>query len=158
MNSLETAWLGLGHTPKHSQDTLFGSQHFTAGEDIGIKLSSQLKGNVRGIGLKITKANDILIPPMEYIALEFDEHGLSKVRSTSTREFPALSGDAPPLTDHEAITAILSDGAMTVAAIAQSTGKTPASCRTTIFRHHDDYVKIPGNPVKWGLATETRIA
>ena len=154
MISLGTSWIGIGHTPKHNSETLFGSMHFEAGQDVGIKISSDLKGSTRGVALQVVKANDIMIPPVQYIALEFGADGLSGFRATNTREFPALSGETKAMTDHETIMALLSDGAMNMKEIARACGKTQAIIRTTISRHPSDYVKLSGAPTKWGLATQ----
>lgn len=154
MNSLETAWLGIGHTPKHNPDTLFGSMHFEAGEDIGIKVTSDLKDNVRGIAMQVVKANDIQIPPVRYLALEFDQEGLARVRNTTTSEFPALAGEDKPMTDHETLQAVLRDGAMSVAELAKASGKPEGQVRVTINRHTQDYVRLPGTLAMWGLRVE----
>jgi hypothetical protein len=84
-------WVALAHTPRQDEGHAFGSQMLDAGEDIGVQLLTQLSNNGRlGIGLKVVKANDIAIPPLQVLAYSFDEYGLSGARLAKTGEFPEI--------------------------------------------------------------------
>jgi hypothetical protein len=93
MNSLDCAWLAVGHPPRDNKNHLYGSMMFSAGEDIGIQVLSERQDTTRGMALKVVKANDITFPPVAYLALEFaeDESGLTDIRIASREEFPELT-------------------------------------------------------------------
>ncbi len=91
LSGLCDSWLALGHTPRASEDHVFGSIHFDAGADIVLQLSScQTEDGTLGVALQITKANDIPIYPQQIWAYEFGECGLINVRRAKSGEFPEL--------------------------------------------------------------------
>ena len=96
MNSLGRSWFAVGHTAKTNSDEVFGSVHWMAGADLGIKLTSERNGQTLGLALEVTKANDIAYPPISYLALEFTEPNddgdshLVAIRSASRNEFPGI--------------------------------------------------------------------
>ena len=85
-------WAAIGHTPRADSNHLFGSVHFDAGEDIGVKVASEVREKTVGIALEIVKANDIGHYPTQYIALEFDalNRPLSRIRAAKGSDFPDL--------------------------------------------------------------------
>jgi hypothetical protein len=87
LNRLCPTWIALGHTPRADEKHVYGSVHFDAGMDIGIQLLSQTQDLLTGIGLQVTKANDIRLPPLQVIALEWGEEGLREIRPARKREF-----------------------------------------------------------------------
>ena len=89
MNSMGT-WLALGHTPRADATHMFGSTHYDAGQDLGIKLMSERRDSTLGISLTGVKANDIPLPRPFFMALEFDSYGLSAIRTAKGMEFPNL--------------------------------------------------------------------
>lgn len=97
MNSICQTWFAIGHTARDSGDHIFGSQHFDAGADLTVKLSSDQRNNLLGIRLEIKKANDIRRPAPEYIALEFsdttEDSELVDIRPAREYEFPELDAD-----------------------------------------------------------------
>jgi hypothetical protein len=81
-------WVALAHTPRQDEGHQYGSQMFDAGEDIGLQLLHQLTNNgTLGIGLKMVKANDVPIAPLQVLAYDFDQYGLSGVRAAKRGEF-----------------------------------------------------------------------
>ena len=88
-------WVAIGHTSRAESDHVFGSQHFDAGTDLAVKVSSQRNGSTLGVALAITKANDL--PPVEPRILSFgfaeDGSGLEYITSGSKAEFPELLAD-----------------------------------------------------------------
>lgn len=69
------------------------SQMFDAAADMTVQLLSQRKlDGTLGVGLQVTKANDIAFPEMAIWALEFDRHGLSEFRVARHGEFPDVEG------------------------------------------------------------------
>ena len=90
LNQLQCAWFAIGHTPRAEDTHIYGSVHFEAGEDIGIRMISQETKEGLGIGLEVTKANDIAKPPKAFYMLTFDSMGLSRISSAKETDFPDL--------------------------------------------------------------------
>ena len=92
MNSFGT-WIAIGHTPRADSDHVYGSQHFDAGQDIGIKVSSERKDNLLGVALRITKANDIPPEPIKILVFKFadDGIGLEHIGLADYNLFPSLA-------------------------------------------------------------------
>ncbi len=82
------SWLGLAHTPRQSEDHIFGGVHFDAGADVIVQLLSQSLDNGKlGLGLKTTKANDFRPAPLSIMALEFGDLELEAIRPAKEHEF-----------------------------------------------------------------------
>jgi len=94
MNGFGT-WIAIGHTPRADSDHVYGSQHFDAGQDIGIKVSSERKENLLGVALRVTKANDIPPVPMKILVFKFadDGFGLENIGLADQALFPTLLSD-----------------------------------------------------------------
>ena len=90
LNSLETAWLAIGHTPRTDPTHVFGGILFDAGADIVIQLNSTQSETALGVSLQVVKANDIRKAPMQKLAYEFDDYGLRLARFAKANEFPEL--------------------------------------------------------------------
>ena len=92
LNSWGT-WIGIGHAPRATTDHSYGSIHFEAGQDIGVKVGSETRGNKVGIRMEITKMNDARMPAPEYYALVFAEDGSGLVgfERSNERAFPELA-------------------------------------------------------------------
>jgi len=93
LNAFEVAWLAIGHTPRGDETHLFGSQMFDAAADVMLgMMTERAEDGTLGVGLKVSKANDMPWPPMQTWAYEFNEFGLCKVRSANDGEFWDLEG------------------------------------------------------------------
>jgi len=93
MHGLEPPWwAAVGHTPRASNNHIFGTVMFDAGMDVGVQISKENKDNRLGIRLEITDANDIGRFTPENLALEFDgpEGPLSNMRDAMDFEFSEL--------------------------------------------------------------------
>ena len=96
LNRFEIAWLALAHTARTKDKNLtdqhiFGSTMFDAGADIVVQLHSANSSETsKGVGLIVTKANDIAHPPMEVLSYRFDDFGLVGVKRSSVKEHPRL--------------------------------------------------------------------
>ena len=90
INSYGCAWLAIGHPPRGDDSHVFGSTHFEAGEDIGIRLKGQRKDREVGISLTCVKANDIAFPPVLTYRLGFDDFGLTTIKSADISDFEDL--------------------------------------------------------------------
>ena len=92
LNNLCPTWMAIGHSPRGDDSHLFGGVHFDAAADVMIRLSSERQANSLGIGLDITKGNDLPDFPTEYLALDFDgETGLVNIRHPGNMEFTELA-------------------------------------------------------------------
>ncbi len=141
-NALGVAMLWIGHTPRADESHLFGSTMFRNGADIEVRLHSQSRENVMGLGLEITKANDVRPRPMQVLALEFDDAGLKGVRRSSLGEFPELDANRAP-TMAEIIEAyLLENKASTPIQIAKDLGLNPSSVRPLLHREKERFVAI----------------
>lgn len=88
MNRLCPSWAALGHTPRADDSHVFGGIHFDAAADLCVQLISQQEdGGPLGIGLNITKDNDVGKRPLWIGALEFSDTGLMLARPARPGEF-----------------------------------------------------------------------
>lgn len=92
LNGLCPTWLALAHTPRQDSSHIYGGIHFDAGADVLVQLVSERKESTLGVGLQVTKANDIALAPLRVWAYEFDDYGLSSVRNAKRAEFLELEG------------------------------------------------------------------
>lgn len=90
LNRICPSWLAIGHTPRENSDHIYGSVHFDAGVDVAVQLKSERRGNVLGITMTVTKANDMARPRPETYALTFNEGGLVSIENADATDFPAL--------------------------------------------------------------------
>lgn len=94
MNRLCPTWVGIAHTPRATDDHVFGSVHFDAGADVMAKLvSQQEQTGPLGIGLEVVKGNDLPRSwfKLQKFALEMsEEQGLVGVRKARDGEFPEV--------------------------------------------------------------------
>jgi hypothetical protein len=90
LNALGPTWLAIGHTPRKDESHVFGSQQYDAAADVAVKIISQRRGPVLGVGLQIVKENDIGPTDIGKLAFQFDGHGLHEVRKANHDEFAVL--------------------------------------------------------------------
>jgi len=90
LNSLCATWVALAHTPRADDSHIFGTMMFTAGADVEIRLTAQAQASVTGIGMEVTKINDLPKPPMSIHAFYWGPAGLEDIRPARTHEFPEL--------------------------------------------------------------------
>lgn len=129
MNGLCRSWCALAHTPRADETHLYGSVHFDAGMDIGVRLTTQLadEGLIVGVALAVTKANDGRVggKPLIY-AMEFDDTGLCGVREPRPGEFLELEFGGKKLAPSELMRQyLLSVGFACASEICEATGIRP---------------------------------
>ena len=126
MNGVGT-WIAIGHTPRADSDHVYGSQHFDAGQDIGIKVSSERKDNLLGVALRVTKANDIPPVPLKILVFQFreDGHGLENIGLADHHLFPTLLADKK-LSAIESLIAFMGDEEWTTTDVSSQLGLTPS--------------------------------
>jgi hypothetical protein len=109
LNAMCPAWVGLAHTPRSDESHLYGGVHFEAGADIvACLLSQQEDDGPLGIGLQITKQNDVGRTPQWLMRLDFNGFGLSSVRPARPGEFTEIESGARK-TNKEQIREYLAD-------------------------------------------------
>lgn len=123
LNEMVGSWLAIGHTSRADSTHVFGSQMFDAAADVIVQVKSQAVGEEKlGIGLQVTKANDIPRAPFRRLALCFDKHGLSEMREAEENEFPELTGAVPVSLAGEVFQYLLEVGKASPSQIATDTG------------------------------------
>lgn len=152
MNSFERTWLGIGHTPRASDDHIFGSIMFDAGEDVGIKLTTDAQGESIGIGLQIVKNNHGPKTRMEVLALDFSDQGLTGIRKAKSGEFVELLL-TKKATRVEKLEAYVSEVGSTTATLAAEKTGIPRPDVSTMLKNDGRFVALPkqGKEQLYGL-------
>jgi hypothetical protein len=125
LSSLSDTWMAIGHCPRGDSTHIFGSALFEAGQDIGVKLKSQLAqdSDSLGIALEVNKGNDMPPVKMKLMALDFDRIGLTRVREARDYEFPDLLAGGKPASIETQVYDLLRDAeTMTASTIADVLG------------------------------------
>ena len=124
LSALSSTWLVLAHSPRADDTHAFGSQMFDAAADLTVKLTAQTAGDgwSTGIGLEVMKANDIRKPPMGVHVLEWNDSGLSGMRSGSHSEFAELEGARHQSKEDLAQRYLLQVGEATAGQVAEELG------------------------------------
>ena len=130
-NTCET-WLGLAHAPRADATHVYGSVHFDAGADIVIQQVSESHERTLGIGLNITKANDVGKHPMKVLGYEFDDIGLKRIWMPQASEFPELMLARPMSTNDEVFDYLSDTDAATAGDIAIALGKSRSMISTIL--------------------------
>tara|TARA_R110002020_G_scaffold449253_2_gene662308 strand:+ start:3512 stop:4747 length:1236 start_codon:yes stop_codon:yes gene_type:complete len=99
MNNSCDTWFGLAHSPRNDSSHVYGSIHFDAGADIVVQQVSESKEDMLGIGLNITKANDVGKSAISTLGFGFDDLGLNKIWMPKSHEFPELMEARPESTE-----------------------------------------------------------
>jgi len=118
LNRVCPTWAAIGHTPRDDSTHVFGSIMFEAGADVMVQLLSQSTMSKMGIGLQMTKANDMPLSPLEVFALEFSPVGLKEVRRAKASEFPELAAGRKMSLKEEVIEYLLNVGKASATDIA----------------------------------------
>ena len=138
LNNTCDTWLGLAHAPRGDSTHVYGSVHFDAGADIVIQQVSEAHEKSLGIGLNITKANDVGKKPMMVLGYEFDDIGLTKIWFPKASEFPELMLSRPVSTADEVHDYLSEVDKATAGEIAMSLGKS-RSMISSILNSDDRY-------------------
>lgn len=141
LNRLCPTWLAIAHTPRADESHVYGSVHFEAGEDVGVRLASQQVDGTLGVALEVVKANDFKPPPPYFLALQFGEDGLEFVRRAQPSEFPELTTGKPPNMKQLAKDYLLSVGDATATQTADALGLNRSNV-SAMFAQDSDFVKV----------------
>lgn len=142
LSSLCDSWLALGHTPRASEEHIYGSVLFEAGADIVVQLRSQVIENKLGIGYEITKSNDLPQIKQKVFAFEFSDWQLTAVRVAKPFEFPEIEVKAKSNMLAEIKDFILSQDSAeaTATEIEEATGYNRANI-SKLLNHQSEFVK-----------------
>ena len=160
LNSTASTWVALAHTPRGDSDHQFGSIMFDAGEDIGIKLSSETRliGDTQtlGVSLIIMKANDIPKGQVSYLAFEFADGELQIVRGAEKGEFIKLVLEQARSDEQKVIDYLSEEMKGTATKIAAATGVHRVNV-STILTAGKRFIRIGRDKdgVWYGLKAET---
>lgn len=141
LNWIAPTWLAIAHTPRATEDHAYGSIHFDAGVDIGVKLSSDRSESTLVICLRVVKANDIAVPKPQLLRLQFGAEGLQHVGVADPTEFPELLGQQGSGRLERLVEYLREHGPTTATEAAQATGIARPHV-VDIFRHSGRFVKL----------------
>ena len=157
LNSLCPTWLAIAHTPRSDESHVYGSVFFDAGADITVRLVSEQKdgSSPLGIGLQVTKANDIGKPPMDSIAIDFNAIGPTGVRKASLSEFPELASGRPVSRSDEIYQFVLEMGEVTASMVTEKLHIDRSSV-SHILNNDKRFVQLPksGRERWFGIRTD----
>ena len=152
LNNLSPTWLSLGHTPRSDDTHVFGSVHFTAGADLEVRLLSQSQNGTTGIGLQVTKANDLPKVPMFVFALDWAADGLKALRPATLGEFPELVSGKERSLGEEVAEYLRAAGLASATEVANELGRARQNVATLLSRDpRFTRVRKDGKDVLYGL-------
>jgi biotin operon repressor len=122
LNALGVAWLALAHTPRADPEHAYGSIMQDAAADIVVRLVSQSLETKLGVGLQVTKANDLGKVPMSIMCLEFANGQLQTVRKARSGEFADIEAERPRSLSEQIMELLLDVGQLTASQVAQELG------------------------------------
>jgi hypothetical protein len=140
LNALAPTWALAAHTPRADVSHVFGSQMFDAAADICVQLLSQPGLEVSGLGLQVTKVNDIPLAPLKVLALEWAAGGLARVRLARNGEFSEIEAGRKVSLVQQVIELLLLRGAMDCDRIAYELGSSRPYINT-IVKHDERFVE-----------------
>jgi hypothetical protein len=82
-----SGWLGIGHTSKANESSMFGTVMFQASADIEVRLRSQAKEKELGVKLEIASSNHTSKIASMTLAFEYEGDALVSARKANEGEF-----------------------------------------------------------------------
>lgn len=157
LNSLCPTWVAIGHSPRADDGHVYGSQMFTAAADLEVQLKSQtstLEG-CTGVGLTVTKANDIPTGGMTMHVLEWGDAGLTGIRKARPGEFSEVEAGVKHGLEDEMAQFIDTNGTISATALAKTLGKNRSNVANILASSKRFQVAgRDGREVLYGLSTE----
>jgi len=164
LNGAARTWIALGHTPRADDDHQYGNIMFDAGEDIGVKLSSEERQDgdelILGVSLIIKKSNDGLKGQPFYMAFDFKNGELWLVHGARDSDFPKLLVAIPRSEEQKIIDYLLEYTKGTATQVSAATGVSRPNV-SSYLSHGDRFVKLgqgkvgDASGVWYGLKAET---
>lgn len=155
LNALVPTWVALAHSPRGDESHVFGSQMFDAAADVVVQLRAQTSRDrmTTGIGLEVTKANDIAKPPMSVHAMEWGPTGLECIRKGRPGEFGELEAGERRTLEEQIGLLIQTNGPMTGSQIADVLGRNRANIATYLARGNTFEAERRGREVFYRFKT-----
>jgi len=149
LNGLGVSWVLVAHSPRQDASHVFGSQMFDAAADVIVQVLSQRKRDgTLGVGLKVTKGNDIAPQEIAIYSLGFDKYGLDSIRPAKKGEFVEIEAEKKGGMVNEVIEWLLHNGPAAAPEVAKGTGYNEKNVShalsndPTFLRHGKDGRKV----------------
>jgi len=155
MHSICNTWMAIGHSPREDASHLYGSVHFDAGQDIGIKVVPEQRESKLLQGLEIVKANDIQTGQKRVYEMEFSEDSVLtsfSVLGTDRGHHLFTERKASKLDEAISYMESLADPAITTLELAQAINVSMSSS-SRILSNTEYFTKLPrrGKEQPYGL-------
>ena len=154
LNALSPSWSAIAHTPRADESHAFGGIHQDAAADLMLQLLTQQEEDSKtlGIGLRITKDNDVGKRPMSILALEFEDV-LRSVRLARPGEFPDIEAHRKQSMRDQVRQYLLLVGKATATEISDETGFARQSVATLLSKA-DTFQRVEkvGKEVFYGVS------
>lgn len=125
LNALCPTWVAIGHSPRADDGHVYGSQMFTAAADLEVQLKSQASRDegCTGVGLTVTKANDIATGGLTMHVLEWGEFGLTGIRRARPGEFAEIESGQKQSMEDEVAEFLRVNGPTSASGLAKTLGR-----------------------------------
>lgn len=153
LNDIAPSWLAVAHTPASNPNKIFGSTMYLNAADVTVMMQSQRKGNSTGSSYQLMKGNDVAAPPKSFLAFDFEDDRLRRIRRPNPEEFPDLLSADNLSTQELLIQYLRENGAASATEIAEEIGvKRGTVTQTLIRRKGGDFVQLADK--KWALLAD----
>lgn len=156
MNALIPTWVAIGHSPRADDGHVYGSQMFTAAADLEVQLKAQPSrdSSATGVGLRVSKANDIPTGGLSVHVLEWGEAGLVGIRKAGQGEFAEIDAAEKKSMEQEMAEFIDTNGPASATVIAKTLGHLRQKA-SSILSNSPRFQQAgrQGHEVLYGLAT-----
>jgi len=152
LSHLCPTWLAIAHAPAGDHNKVFGSVHYQNAADVVVRVvGDDSEEGQLGIGLKVTKKNDLGKVPIMALKVKYDKWGLASVEKTDAAEFPDIE-QALPIKD-QLMRYLLRVGRGAVHHVAEDLSLEPQSVGRILRRYEGRYfTRIEGDD--WGVVTQ----
>ena len=154
MNALIPTWVAIGHSPRADDTHVYGSQMFTAAADVEVQLKAQpsADGKATGVGLRVSKANDIATGGLSVHVLEWGELGLTGIRRAKEGEFSEIVASEKKGMEQEVEQYIDTNGPASASLLAKTLGHTRQNVSSLLATSNKfERVGRQGHEVTYGL-------
>lgn len=156
LNGLCPTWVAIGHSPRADEAHVYGSQMFSAAADVEVQLKAQTARDeaATGVGLSVTKANDIRTGGLTVHVLEWGEFGLTGIRRARPGEFAEIAAAEKKGVEQELAEFIETNGAASASLLAKALGRNRQNV-SSLLANSNRFVKLgyQGHEVTYGLVS-----
>tara|TARA_Y100000310_G_scaffold71704_1_gene67599 strand:- start:433 stop:1701 length:1269 start_codon:yes stop_codon:yes gene_type:complete len=159
LNGFGISWLAIGHSPRGDDNHVFGSVHFEAGQDMGVRLISGEIPEGLVLGLDAVQVNDIRRPAKQFYRLIFGDDGLTAIQRAQEGDLPRGDNEAVGLYDSIIDLFENHNGPMTNTDLAKGTGRAASNINRMLKDHAQAFNKrrigreVYYAPAEWGTAS-----